>query len=684
MTGESGKRRARSLGVAFAVIGLAALVFVLGTGATFAWTDITDDEWVGTYGVTATQAATVAGGYEDGTFRPGLAVNRGQFAKMVVDGFALTKDSPATVTFSDVATSNYYSAWIEAAAAGDIISGYTDNTFRPGQAVTRQQANSMLGKYLAQKELEEKGYLQGNSATYASLDAWYTAEGAAILAQFADRSSVASAHAPAVAYLIYHGVTKGSQRSGGLYLSPGASLTRAQAVALILRVKGTDLDSSDSAGGAGGTPPTGTGGGTPPSGSGGAGGGSSAAVYPSKATFTLSGGTDTSDGETFTATVDDTSAILVTDGGAFTVTNAIIHTSGDTSSNDSSSFYGLNAAVIATKGSGIAMSDSEINTTGSGANGAFATGEGASVTLTGVTIIASGGGGHGVMATLGGAVTLKNVDITTSGANSAPLATDRGGGTITATGGTVVASGQDSPALYSTGVITVNGGTYTATGAEAAVIEGANSIVLHDVELASTVAGKWGVMIYQSMSGDAEGSEGTFTMTGGSLSYSGTTGPLFYVTNATADIDLTGVDTTAGSSGILVNAAAGNWGTSGSNGGNAVITAKGQDLAGNLVADAISTITLLLTDGSSLAGSINTSHTAKSIYVTLDASSTWTLTADCYVTGLTLTGGVSGTSIATIVGNGHTIYYDASDPASAELDGGTYTLSGGGTLQPLS
>ena len=256
------------------------------------------------------------------------------------------------------------------------------------------------------------------------------------------------------------------------------------------------------------------------------------------------------------------------------------------------------------------MSDSSITTTGSGANGAFATGEGASVSLTDVTIEATGGGGHGVMATQGGSVTLDNVEITTAGANAAPLATDRGGGTITATGGSALASGKDSPALYSTGTITVNGGTYEATGAEAAVIEGSNSIVLTDVVLSSTIADKWGVMLYQSMSGDAEGTTGTFTMTGGSLKVTGENSPVFYVTNCTGTIVLEGVDITS-TSGVLVDAAAGNWGTSGSNGGTAILTATGQTLVGDLVADSSSSLSINLTNGSRLTGAINAGNTAK-------------------------------------------------------------------------
>ena len=63
------------------------------------------------------------------------------------------------------------------------------------------------------------------------------------------------------------------------------------------------------------------------------------------------------------------------------------------------------------------------------------------------------------MATNGGILTLTDVDITTTGANAAPLATDRGSGTVTATRGTILSTGRDSPTIYSTGVITVTDAT---------------------------------------------------------------------------------------------------------------------------------------------------------------------------------------------------------------------------------
>ena len=351
-----------------------------------------------------------------------------------------------------------------------------------------------------------------------------------------------------------------------------------------------------------------------------------------------------------------------------------IKTSGGTSSQDNSSFAGLNAGLLATAGGVITVTGGTIATSGTGANGAFATGAGSSVTLNGVTINASADGAHAVMATQTGSMTLTNVTMTTAGGSASAIATDRGGGTINVTGGTVATSGMNSAGIYSTGAITVTGTTFRSTGAEAAVIEGANSITLTDVSLTSTLE-KWGVMIYQSMSGDATGTRGVFTMTGGSLAYTAAAGPLFYVTNSTAVITLKSVAVTA-SSGVLLKSASGAWGNAGSNGGTAILTGDAQTLAGNLVADSSSSLALTLKNGSSLTGSINAEKTAKSADLTLDSTSTWSLTADSYLSTL------SAASIANIAGNGHNAYYDATLSGNAWLGGKTYSLLNGGSLLP--
>jgi hypothetical protein len=395
-----------------------------------------------------------------------------------------------------------------------------------------------------------------------------------------------------------------------------------------------------------------------------------------------SGGTVTKASQVYGTSTADESGVKVVNSGTFTLSDSTVTTSGNTSSQDNSSFYGQNAGVLATSASTINLTNCAIQTTGTGANGAFATGTGSTVNLTKTTISCSADGGHGVDATLGGVLVLNDVTISTAGAHGAAISTDRGGGTITVTGGTATASGTDSPGIYSTGSITVSDAVVAGAGAEGAVIEGANSITLANTTLSGVKGTRdRGVLVYQSESGDASGNTGTFIMTGGTFSWPSTTGPAFYVTNTTGVITLKGV-ALANSSPTLLSAAADQWGTSGANGGTAVLTAETQALTGSLVADSLSSITATLKDGATLTGAINAANTAKAAALVLDATSTWTLTADSHLSTLSDASGISGTSITNIVGNGHSVTYDASLSANSTLGGKTYSLSSGGTLVP--
>ena len=124
-------------------------------------------------------------------------------------------------------------------------------------------------------------------------------------------------------------------------------------------------------------------------------------------------------------------------------------------------------------------------------------------------------------------------------------------------------------AFISTGDIRAENATFIATGSEAAAIEGRNFIALKNCDMSGAM--KWGVMIHQSFSGDAEGREGTFNMDDGSLSAA--QGPLFFVNNAKGIIHLRNVKLSA-ASGVLVNAAASSWGRIGSNGGHVELTGE--------------------------------------------------------------------------------------------------------------
>jgi hypothetical protein len=412
-----------------------------------------------------------------------------------------------------------------------------------------------------------------------------------------------------------------------------------------------------------------------PAGQGGPGSASGSATITGTAAYTLSGETATKSNQAITATESNESGIKVSDSGTLTLTDSTVTKTGDTTSEDESNFYGLNAGILAASGSKINLSGISVTTDSKGSNAIFASGDGSTITASDIKIETSADSSRGLDATLTGTVIAKNVDITTAGAHSAALATDRGNGTITVNGGTLHTSGDGSPGIYSTGNITVSNIVSTATGAEAAVIEGRNSITLTNSSLSG--AKQHGVMVYQSYSGDAETGTGTFTMNGGSLTAA--EGPLFYSTNTDAVINLKDVKLT-GASGKLLTASSDRWGTTGSNGATVTFNADDETLEGDITADNISTITASLKNGTTLKGSVNADNTAKSVALALDSSSAWNVTGTSYLTSLT----DEDTSLSNIKDNGFTIYYDASSSANSWLYGKTISLQDGGKLTPIA
>lgn len=124
---------------------------------------------------------------------------------------------------------------IEGAVAADLVAGYPDGTYQPNRNISRQNVNTILGRYLEKQELAQSGHIQGDLGAYPTIEDWYAAEGQQVLASFADQGQVAPLHTPYTAYLVYRGVVQGSPGAGGLYLLPLSEVTRAQAACLVLR-----------------------------------------------------------------------------------------------------------------------------------------------------------------------------------------------------------------------------------------------------------------------------------------------------------------------------------------------------------------------------------------------------------------------------------------------------------------
>ncbi len=235
-----------------------------------------------------------------------------------------------------------------------------------------------------------------------------------------------------------------------------------------------------------------------------------------------------------------------------------------------------------------------------------------------------------------------NLNIHTTGNSSAAIRSDRGGGTVTVSGGNYTTDGTGSPVIYSTADITVNDANMESTASQGVVVEGKNSVTLNNADLTANNNTKnsdksdyfQAVMIYQSMSGDASEGQGAFTMNGGTLTNQN--GDIFFINNTTARIDLTDASIVNNdSNGVFLRAAAAGWGSEGSNGGQVSLNASSQDINGNILVDAVSNLNLSLKNASALTSAINPDGQEGGVYVELDENSTWTLTGDSYITGLT-------------------------------------------------
>ncbi|MBQ9009501.1 MAG: hypothetical protein IJ088_09255 [Clostridia bacterium] len=315
----------------------------------------------------------------------------------------------------------------------------------------------------------------------------------------------------------------------------------------------------------------------------------------------------------------------------------------------------MNAAVLAMGGATVTITGGEITSDASGANGVFSyggngaqnggEGDGTTVYISDTTITTTGSGSGGIMTTGGGITYASNLTVTTSGNSSAPIRTDRGGGTVVVDGGTYTSNGLGSPAIYSTADITVRNAELISNLSEGVCIEGKNSITLENCNMTVNNTRCNGnatffdsIMIYQSMSGDADSGTSSFTMTGGSLT--SRSGHIFHVTNTSAVISLYGVTlVNEDAENVLISVCDDGWSGAGN---KAVMNADAQTLEGAVLVGSNSELTLNLTGGSTLNGYVNgnivnakgtqVSSEVGTVNVTLDATSTWTLTGDSYVT----------------------------------------------------
>jgi hypothetical protein len=145
------------------------------------------------------------------TFTPNTATNRG----MIVAILYRLEGSPAAGSsgFSDVAPGAYYASAVAWAVQNGIVNGYDDNTFRPGNRITREQLAAFLYRYVR--------YKGGDVSDRADLSA------------FTDAGQIASYAVEPLQWANAQGLVNGTSAAT---LSPGGSATRAQAAVILTRL----------------------------------------------------------------------------------------------------------------------------------------------------------------------------------------------------------------------------------------------------------------------------------------------------------------------------------------------------------------------------------------------------------------------------------------------------------------
>ncbi|MDF2838177.1 MAG: S-layer domain protein, partial [Paenibacillus sp.] len=168
--------------------------------------------------VAAMAARFIAKGKGEGSFMPDSEVKRSEFAAMVVRALGL-KHEGGSGTFEDVAAGAWYANDVATAASYELIGGYGDGTFGPSDAVTREQAISILARAAEWTGLRES---VADADTQAQLPS-----------AFQDGADVSDWARRDVAFGLEHGILKGRSDTA---LAPGATVTRAEAIVMIERL----------------------------------------------------------------------------------------------------------------------------------------------------------------------------------------------------------------------------------------------------------------------------------------------------------------------------------------------------------------------------------------------------------------------------------------------------------------
>jgi hypothetical protein len=149
-------------------------------------------------------------GYPDRTFRPNQAITRAEFTRVLTNALELTKKQPATPTFVDVNSGDWYYSCVETAAKSGLVKGYNNGEFGPNRNITRQEIAVILTRVM--------GTGEPNTGSHTS---------------FKDNNDIAPWAISAVAAATQKGLVRGYSDNT---FRPNNNATRAETCAMIKRL----------------------------------------------------------------------------------------------------------------------------------------------------------------------------------------------------------------------------------------------------------------------------------------------------------------------------------------------------------------------------------------------------------------------------------------------------------------
>ena len=182
-------------------------------GNNWSFTDVGSDYWAYEDIKQAVYSGLLAGTAAN-TFSPETSLTRGMLVTILERLQGDDEKASGTSSFSDVKADAYYADAVAWAEENNLIAGYTDGTFKPNKAITREEFMTILFRYALTKQ-----YDTGIENT----------EG---LMSYSDEASVSDYSEEAMLWAVDHQYLRGTAANT---LSPQGAITRAQATAILMR-----------------------------------------------------------------------------------------------------------------------------------------------------------------------------------------------------------------------------------------------------------------------------------------------------------------------------------------------------------------------------------------------------------------------------------------------------------------